>query len=218
MGDLVVGSDKFRAYMKAYAGRGIDAKGPERIYISRSRLPAHRGGLVGEALLEELLAAEGYAMYHPQTEEQADQIAQYKAARDIISVDCSPLHLVGFVGNSDQRVAVLTRRNMNTAKSMVDQLKAFNDTHAFEVNTLVRDWVPGDSRRAGRSSFGEIDFPRTYDILKAKGMITSDTRWPSLTDEQRAADLARIEEKHGVSFRAINDTDQPLEDDSEASS
>lgn len=218
MHDLTTGSDKFRAYMKANAGKGIDAKGPERIYISRSQLPPNRGGLIGESVLEELLAAEGYAMYHPQKESQTDQIAQYKAARDIISVDCSPLHLVGYVGNADQRIAILTRRSMDIAKSMVNQLRSFNDSDAFEVNTLVRDWVPGNAHRAGRSSFGELDFPRTYEILKAKGMIASETPWPPLTEDQRAADLARIEALHGVKFNPINDTDQPLDDDNAASS
>lgn len=219
MNDLTSGSDKFRAYMKANAGRDIAAAGPERIYISRSQLPPKRGGLIGESVLEALLAAEGYVIYHPQKETQADQIAQYKAARDIISVDCSPLHLVGYVGNADQRIAILTRRSMDIARSMVNQLRTFNDSDAFEVNTLVRDWVPGKAHRAGRSSFGEIDFPRTYAALKAKGMIASETPWPALTDEQRTADLARIEELHGIKFNALEDTGQPLEDEnSDASS
>lgn len=219
MHDLIVGSERFRNYMKAEAGKGIDPKGAERIYISRTRLPANRGGLLGESVLEELLAAEGYVMYHPQKETQADQIAQYKAARDVISVDCSPLHLVGYVGNADQRVAILTRRSMDIARSMVNQLRTFNDSDAFEINALVRDWVPGKAHRAGRSSFGEIDFPRTYAALKAKGMIASETPWPALTDEQRTADLARIEELHGIKFNALEDTGQPLEDEnSDASS
>lgn len=203
MTDLTGGSEKFRSFMKANAGKDIPADGPERLYISRSRLPPNRGGLVGESVLEELLAAEGYEMYHPQQEKQVNQIAHYKAAKDIISVDCSPLHLVGYVGNSSQRIAILTRRSMDIANSMVNQLKVFNDSDAFEVNTLVRDWVPGNSHRAGRSSFGEIDFPATYQILKAKGMISSETPWPALTDEQRAADLARIEELHKISFKAL---------------
>ena len=186
--------------------------------IQRSKLPPNRGGLIGESVLEDLLTAEGYAMYHPQKESQADQIAQYKAARDIISVDCSPLHLVGYVGDKDQRIAILTRRSMDIAHSMVNQLTVFNGSDAFEVNTLVRDWVPGNAHRAGRSSFGEIDFPRTYQILKAKGLIASDTPWPPLTDEQRAADLVRINELHGLQFNPLECAAQPLDDDSEASS
>lgn len=219
MNDLILGSDKFRAYMKAEAGKGIAPKGAERIYISRSRLPTMRGGLLGESVLEELLAAEGYVMYHPQKETQDDQIAQYKAARDIISVDCSPLHLVGYVGNADQRVAILTRRNMDTAKTMVRQIQAFNDGDAFEINALIRDWVPGRAHRPGRSSFGEIDFPKTYAALKGKGMIASETPWPPLSNELRAADLARIEERHKIKFNPLDDIGQPLEDEnSDASS
>lgn len=218
MRDLIGGSDKFRAHMKSEAGKEIAPKGAERIYISRSQLPPNRGGLLGEAVLETLLAAEGYTMYHPQKESQNDQIAQYKAARDIISVDCSPLHLVGYVGNADQRVAILTRRSMDIAHSMVQQIRTFNNGDAFEINSLVRDWVPGRAHRAGRSSFGEIDFPTTYAALKDKGMIGSDRLWPPLSDDQRAADLARIEELHKIKFNPIEVSGQALVDDASETS
>ncbi|WP_134725183.1 glycosyltransferase 61 family protein [Paracoccus luteus] len=209
MMDLIEGSEKFRRFITENAGRDIAPKGPERIYISRSKLPAMRGGLIGEAVLEELLIGEGYAIYHPQKETQADQIAQYKAARDIISVDCSPLHLVGYVGDSAQRVGILTRRSMAIAESMVRQIRTFTGADAFEVNALVRDWVPGNAHRAGRSSYGEIDLPRTYAALKAKGMIASDVPWPALTDEQREADVARISDLHAVRFKPLGENAQP---------
>lgn len=202
--DLITGSAKFRDWMTTRVGRDVPAEGVERIYISRARLPAMRGGLIGESILEEHLRAEGYAMFHPQLESQARQIAQYKAARDIISVDCSPLHLVGYVGDAGQRVAIVTRRSMSIVQNMVQQLHSFTGAEAFEVNALVRDWVPGNSHRAGRSSFGEIDFPATWAALKARGMISAETPWPALTDEQRAADLARIEDLHKIAFNPLD--------------
>ncbi|MBV0891358.1 glycosyltransferase family 61 protein [Paracoccus sp. Z118] len=206
MGGLSLGTAKFREHVRQNAGKYIEAKGAQRIYISRSKLPPMRGGLIGESILEELLAAEGYEMFHPQRHPAEEQIAQYKAAKDIIAVDCSPLHLVAYVGNHEQRVAILTRRSMAVAASMADQIATFTSADAFEVNTLVRDWVPRNANRAGRSSFGEIDFPRTYEMLKAKGMVDSETPWPALTKEQRQADLARIAETHKIEFRALNDT------------
>lgn len=202
--DLIKGSAKFRDWMKTRVAQDVKPAGADRIYISRTKLPPMRGGLIGERLLEQYLEAEGYQMFHPQVETQNAQVGQYKAARKIISVDCSPLHLVGYVGDEGQRVAIVTRRSMSIAQNMVDQLKTFTGADAFEVNTLVRDWVPGNSHRAGRSSFGEIDFPETWRILKEKGMISSETPWAPLTDEQREADLARIAELHKIEFKALD--------------
>lgn len=219
--DLITGSRKFREWMTTRAGQNVPADGAERIYISRTKLPPMRGGLIGERVLEAYLAAEGYHMFHPQLETQNSQIAQYKAARDVISVDCSPLHLVGYVGDKGQRVAIVTRRSMSIAQNMVEQLNTFTGANAFEVNALIRDWVPGNSHRAGRSSFGEIDFPATWAALKQHGMISAETPWPPLTEEQRAEDLARIEELHKIKFNPLEIQPQPQPqpaEDSEASS
>jgi len=205
MGDLTTGSRKFREFVNANAGAGIAADGPERIYISRSLLPPQRGGLVGESMLEAYLAEEGYEMFHPQKHPAAVQIAQYKAARDVITVDCSPLHMLAYVGNAAQRTAILTRRSMDFSPSFVRQLEAFKGITAFEVNTLVQDWVPGRAMRPGRGSFGEMDFPRTWKALRDRGMIKGDVPWPALTDEQREADLARINELHGTTFHPLTE-------------
>lgn len=209
LGDLTLGSEKFRRRVRTAAGKDVEPKGAERIYISRSALMRDRGGLIGETVLEELLIAEGYQIIHPQKLGGGDQIAQYKAANDIISVDCSPLHLVAYVGHERQRVAILRRRSMAFAAEMAAQIRKFSNADAFEVDTLIRDWVPCNANRAGRSSFGEIDFPKTYEILKAKGMISSDSPWPALTDEQRDADLVRIAEVHKKTFRVLGDAVQP---------
>ncbi|WP_265501122.1 glycosyltransferase 61 family protein [Paracoccus beibuensis] len=205
MSDLTVGSQKFRNFVNAHSGAAIAPEGDERIYISRSLLPPGRGGLVGESLLEQYLADEGYQLFHPQKHPAAVQVARYKAARDIITVDCSPLHMLAYVGNSEQRVGILTRRSMDFAPSFIRQLEAFKGITAFEVNTLVRDWVPGRSLRPGRGSFGEMDVPRTWQILRERGMISSDTPWPALTDAQREADLSRLNALHGLDFHPLDE-------------
>lgn len=205
MGDLTVGSAKFRDFVGAHAGAGIDPAGPERIYVSRSLLPAQRGGLIAESLLEGYLAQEGYQMFHPQKHPAAVQIAHYKAARDIITVDCSPLHMMAYVGNAAQRVAILTRRSMDFAPGFVRQLQTFTGMTAFEINTLERDWVQGGALRPGRGSFGEMDFPRTWRMLRDRGMISGDTPWPALTDSQRDADLQRIADLHGQAFNPLDE-------------
>ncbi|WP_169308934.1 glycosyltransferase 61 family protein [Paracoccus gahaiensis] len=204
MNDLTTGSRKFRDFVNARSGATVEPEGDPRIYISRSLLPPGRGGLIGESLLEQYLVDEGYHLFHPQKHSAAVQIARYKAARDIITVDCSPLHMLAYVGNSAQRVGILTRRSMDFAPSFIRQLEAFKGITAFEVNTLVRDWVPGRSLRPGRGSFGEMDFPRTWQILRERGMISSDTPWPALTDEQREADLTRLNTLHDLTFYPLD--------------
>lgn len=205
MGDLTEGSAKFRDFVNARAGAGIAPEGPERIYISRSLLPPGRGGLIAEHLLEGYLAEEGYRMFHPQKHPAAVQIAQYKAARDVITVDCSPLHLLAYVGHAAQRVGILTRRSMEFTPDFIRQLRAFKGMTAVEVNTLVRDWVPGRVLRPGRGSFGEMDFPQTWARLRAAGLISGAVPWPALTAPQREADLERIRALHDLEFNALDD-------------
>ncbi|RJL14206.1 glycosyltransferase family 61 protein [Paracoccus siganidrum] len=201
LGDLIGGSEKFRSYIQKYAGSSIPSKGAEKIYISRSRLPSGRGGLLGESKLEEYLTAEGYEIFHPQYETKQDQLSQYKAARNIIAVDCSPLHLVGYVGNSDQRVGILTRRSMDFGKMFTQQLSLFRGIDCHVIDALVNDWLPANSNRPSRSSFGEVRFSEMYRQLKAAGLIEGTTPWEDLTQEERDADLARIAEAHKLAFK-----------------
>ena len=81
-----------------------------RLYVSRSRLPGHLGGLLFEDLLEENLIAEGYAIMYPEQLPIAEQVAVYASARQFIFAEGSSLHLgVGFIG-ADCPVAVVCRR------------------------------------------------------------------------------------------------------------
>jgi hypothetical protein len=205
MYDLSEGSKKFRDFIKARAGAGIAPAGAKKIYISRSKLPPQRGGLICEHLIEQYLEAEGYEMYHPQNHSAAEQIAAYKAATHVITVDCSPLHLLAYVGNADQKVAILTRRSMNLTSDFVRQFKAFGSAQAFEVSALTRDWVPGRGLRSGRSSFGEMDFSKAWDMLKEGGMIAGDTPWPAITEAERKAEIERINAAHDMEFNPLDE-------------
>lgn len=199
--ELMRGSEAFRAYMRRHAGKRIPPKGAEKIYISRSELQRDRGGLIGERLLEEQLQQEGYEIYHPQLHSLVDQVAQYKAAKHIVSVDCSPLHLVGFVGNSDQKVAIIKRRSMELIPHFVDQLRLFQNIDAFEVDVLVEDWLPHPDKRPGRRSCGEISFSRLHDVLAAKGMVSGRNPWRDINEEEREADRERLRVLHeGTEF------------------
>lgn len=209
--DLMRGSEAYRTYMRRHAGKRIPARGAERIYISRSGLQRDRGGLIGEGLLEEQLRQEGYEIYHPQDHPLVDQVAQYKAAKHIIAVDCSPLHLVGFVGNAEQKVAIIKRRSMNLIPYFVDQLRLFQDIDAFEIDVLIDDWLPHPDKRPGRRSCGEISFVRLQEALAEKGMVSGAHPWRDLTDAEREAERERLRVLHeGTEFFRMENRDKYL--------
>lgn len=201
VGELTRGSEKFRSYINRHAGKDVAPAGARKIYISRSKLPPQRGGLLGEAKLERYLSDEGYEMFHPQKETQEKQLAQYKAAERIISVDCSPLHLVGYVGNSSQVVGIVERRDMNFSKDFVQQLTLFKGMQCHVINALVNDWLPVNSSRPSRRSFGEVKFSAMYAQLRKAGLISSEVPWTDLTEDERAEDLRRLEVSHQMAFK-----------------
>ena len=207
LGDLTGGSRKFRDYINRHAGVNVEPAGASKIYISRSLLPPERGGILGEKKLEQYLIEEGYAIFHPQRESKLDQLAQYKAAEKIISVDCSPLHLVGYVGNARQHVAILRRRSMAFGELFSRQLGEFKGITCHQVDALVNDWLPENTNRPSRSSFGEVRLSQIYRMLKDAGMIESETPWEDLTLAERNEDLHRLEKSHELRFKPFRPDD-----------
>lgn len=201
MYDLIGGSREFRDYINSHAGKTVEPVGPERLYVSRSRLGPGRGSILGEYRIEELLAEEGYEIFHPQQATQLEQIARYRAARQVIGADCSPLHLLGYVGDAGQNVGILTRRSMEIGAYLVKQLKDFKGMQATEINCLVNDWMPQPGSRPSRSSWGEVDFPQMHAALLNAGLIQNPTPWPALTVAERDAELARLSESHKTTFK-----------------
>jgi hypothetical protein len=205
MNDLIEGSAAFRAFINTHAGAAIAPDGPEKLYISRSALPRDRGSILGEYKLEAYLRDEGYDIFHPQRFRAAEQIARYKAARLVVGVDCSPFHLLGYVGDAGQNVAVILRRSMEVARTLRRQLSAFKGMTVCDIDCLLDDWMPLPGSRPSRTSWGEIDFPVLHARLLASGHIRNRTPWPPLTLEERTAELQRLQTLHEAEFRSYRD-------------
>lgn len=201
--DLIEGTQAFRDFINAHAGAKIEPFGGEKLYISRSQLPRDRGSILGEYRLEEYLREEGYEIFHPQRAPAEEQIARYKAAKLIIGVDCSPIHMVGYVGNSDQNTAIILRRSLPIGGILTQQLRAFKGMKVADFDCLIDDWIPMPGHRPSRSSWGEVDFGKLHASLLESGHISGTTPWPSLTEEERAAELARVEKMHEASFASM---------------
>ncbi|WP_213547286.1 glycosyltransferase family 61 protein [Vannielia litorea] len=201
MFQMIEGAPEFRDFINAHAGKNIEPEGPEKLYISRSELPGARGSVLAEKRLEAWLEAEGYTPYHPQKHSHAEQIAAYRAARQIIGVDCSPLHLLALVGDSAQRTAVIARRDGDLDQIFARQIKSFKGADAVAINPLRRNWIEENANRPSRTSWGELDFPALRQGLIDAGMIEGKEEWPDLTEAELAAEVERISDGAGCGFK-----------------
>jgi capsular polysaccharide biosynthesis protein len=201
MFQMIEGAPEFRDFVRKYAGKSISPKGAEKIYVSRSGLPPIRGSILREDLLERWLEAEGYSVYHPQKHDFHDQIAAYRAARQIVAVDCSPLHLLALVGDSGQKVGVIARRNGDLDQIFARQIRAFQGADAHAFNYLVRNWIEKDANRPSRTSWGEVDYEKLHAGLRASGLVTSENPWPRLTEAEVEAAAQSVGAAAGTEFR-----------------
>ncbi|TKD26477.1 glycosyltransferase family 61 protein [Rhodobacter capsulatus] len=171
LGTIAAGTAPFRAFFATRFARNIAPQGAEKLYISRSALGAARGGVLGEDRIETALAAAGYEIFHPQKHSLQSQIAHYKAARQVVALDGSALHMVAMVGRRDQQVAMIRRRVSDVSDSIVTHLTAFTGRAPLVIDVIEQDWVRSDRKRADRHSVGQLDLPALGRALVAGGFL-----------------------------------------------
>ena len=102
------------------------APGPTaKVYVSRSSLPTGLGRLMGDVVLDPLLAEAGYRVFHPERCSIVEQIRLYSQANDLIFMDGSSLYLLWFAKlRPGTRVRVILRRRQGRwmAEKVLDLL------------------------------------------------------------------------------------------------
>ncbi|KUP94791.1 hypothetical protein TRIHO_01250 [Tritonibacter horizontis] len=186
LGEIIAGTPNYRNAIHSSFARDIRPNGPDKLYISRSKLGLGKGGLLGEEMLETYLAAEGYQIYHPQDHSLSDQLARYKAAKKVIAADGSALHLYAMVGRPDQKVAMIQRRQSSAHTLLTDNVRHFCKCDPLVIGALRMEWVPVDKQRSSRLSFGELNHAVIGRELREGGFITGGKDWPVLSEEERA--------------------------------
>ncbi len=206
IGPLAGGTDQFRSFIHSRFGTNVAPSGGERLYISRSELSVQLGGILDEVRLERHLADCGYEIIHPQNHSMREQVARYKAAKHVVSLDGSALHLFAMVAGPDQQVAIVRRRNSNGTDSLVRHLSAFVRRDPLILDVVRQNWVRSDRPRPDNFSFGELDFAALGQELAKAGFIPGDVVWSSLSPEGAAAAIKRIEQqlaRKRLTFRAV---------------
>lgn len=194
-GDLLHGAPEFRDFMRDNLGKTAPDTGFEKLYISRRNLYRFRGCLVGEGILEDRLAAEGYHIFHPQAHSFAEQVSYYKSAKYIIGLDGSSLHLVAMLATAGQKVAVLQRRPSGDARMVVDHMNQFCPEEVLLINGTPTCWAPAGIRRAKHSVFGMMDFSVLGKSLTEAGFIAPATPWEAITEHQQQTLVQEIGER-----------------------
>lgn len=83
----------------------------QKVYVTRSGLPLGLGRLIGDVVLDHLLQARGYMVFHPEHASLVEQIQLYAQAKDLIFMDGSALYLLWFARlRRGTRVRVILRR------------------------------------------------------------------------------------------------------------
>ncbi|MCW1919482.1 glycosyltransferase family 61 protein [Rhodobacter sp. KR11] len=206
IGNLSPGTPAFRAFMQSRFAKDIKAEGAEKLYISRSGLSAARGGVLEEEQIEQLLSEHGFDIFHPQKAPIEEQIARYKAARQVVALDGSALHLMAMVAGPDQDIAVIKRRDSGASDSILAHLTAFAGRRPHVIDVISQDWVRSDRKRADRTSVGELDFAKLSKELADLGFLPAGATLPSLTPKQAERAMVKVErelKKRKLTFRPV---------------
>ena len=189
LGSLITGTQPFRDSIARNFAREVAPEGAEKLYISRSKLPAGRGNLIGEEALEQALAAEGYHIFHPEKHDLRTQIAAYKAARQVIAAEGSALHLLAMVARSEQQVAIVVRRPSAATRGLEQHLQSFAGITPVTLYHLIQSWKPKGAAKS-RLWMGEIDMAALQGSLAAAGFIApGGAPWPQVAPEVLRARL-----------------------------
>lgn len=193
IGPMISGTAAFRHFMQSHFAKSVQPAGGERLYISRSQLDVDYGGILGEARLERCLQDCGYEIYHPQNHSLTDQIARYKAAKRVVGLDGSALHLFAMVGTPEQRVALIKRRSGPAPDGIVKHLRAFTEQRPLVLDAITHNWVRSDRKHADNFSYGELDFAALGKALGRHGFVPPGSNWRALSAARAATAMQAIE-------------------------
>ena len=200
IGAMIAGRPEYRRFMRTRLCDGVAPDGASDIYISRSGLTSRRGRVVLERALEARMAAEGYLIFHPQEHDIAAQVAQYRAARRIVALDGSALHLAAMVAEPQTRVAILNRGPSRNIEDYLLQFRAFAGIEATRIDAVTGFWAPGDSRLVRREVQARLDFRAAGSALAEAGFIRRSSIWSDPPETEIAASLAELSRSYGAAL------------------
>lgn len=167
--------------------------GAERVYVSRSRMPA--GRLLGERYLEALLAEAGFLVYRPEDHTLVEQMNTYRSARQLVFPEGSACHGTELLGRQLQQVILLNRRPAPKPAMFRAILRPRARRYAELASNPFVGALPIGMARPPLLHRGVavFDVPALLDLLEAEGVA----RLHDCFDHQAHADCVRADfEEH----------------------
>lgn len=127
------------------------------------------------------MEADGYTIFHPQKFSLKEQLARYSAAREIVCLDGSVLHMAAYAIQPGTRIGMIFRRRASVLDDIVRQLETFADAKVTCFDALRNSWVGEDARRVDFRSIGELDLPKLQAQLYEAGFVGRRPTVPDLT-------------------------------------
>src|SRR5579863_1374392 len=93
-----------------------------KVYVSKSSLP-HGGKILGGQYLEELLAGEGFLVFHPEKASLSTQLDTYRKATELIFEEGSACHGTELLGYKMLNRTTLFVRRKETRDAFTSVLK-----------------------------------------------------------------------------------------------
>lgn len=196
IGRMASGRPEYRSYIRRNLGQNIPADGPDRLYVSRAGLPTKRGSVLLEEAIEAHFAAEGYEIFRPETHGLETQIARYKAAKWIVGLDGSALHLAAMVVRPDAKVAIINRGPSQNIDDYARQFLHFSGITVVQIEAILAYWFHEGRRVVRRETHALLDLEKLSNILFSKGYIKSHS-WPQPDPDDLAAAIKEREERFG---------------------
>lgn len=196
IGALAAGRPQYRAFMRDRLCARIAPEGGPRLYVSRSRLPFRIGSVLNEGAIEARLAAEGYEIFHPEAHPIPVQIARYRAARRIVGLDGSALHLAAMVAAPETEVAIINRGPSQNIADYALQFRHFAGIEPVCIEAVAAWWSRAGERVVRRAVHALLDLPRLGAALAGAGFVSSGD-WPATPEAEVAEALAAREARLG---------------------
>lgn len=192
-GELLNGRTEARAFLRDGLARTAPEGKGRRFYISRSGQPARRGRILGEDSMEQQFATAGYEVIRPEEFPLAQQVAMFRAATHVCGTEGSPFHLLAMAGQTGCKVAVIQRRRSPTFAQICQHLDIFLGTETLQLDAVHSIHAP---RKTGNANLVYLE-PARETIsaqLAEAGFLPPGTQWPEMSDDERNADLLRLQE------------------------
>lgn len=187
------GCPEFRDFITARFLPKVKPEGGAKLYVSRTGLEV-MGNILFEDRIEDVFRQNGYEIFHPEAHSLQDQVARYRAARQIVTVEGSALHLIAYALRPDQEVSVAIIPRRTTSN-----LDAFMTQFAYQTAASVTIIGAPDRLFHPRRIYGEQsnvkllhDLPALASALKRAGFLADITGMIAPMDHEIAVRLGEI--------------------------